>query len=428
MTRVGMRRLGAVRLLSKPELDRFLERTISRLRWVTIAALLAISLAQPAAGNRLPDWALVALFGGYNLLLALVRPRLPGHRAFAWAAVLDLPAVGLVYANCAQPGGPLFALLVLAAAQTTAFMTLAGSLLYTGALAAVAAAVEPTLPLWSGSLADMRALSARLVVLALVGVGMGSLTRRLEQAQTAAASVVGEAARLEEVDRFRVTFIATVSHDLRTPLTAAHAGLSLLDRSAADRLRPDEGELLANARRNVGRLGLLLDDLLAFNQLEAGTLRLDREPLDLRAVVADAVAAVHPLLRDKGQALELDLPAPLPHLGDAGRLEQVFLNLLANAHRHTPPGSRIVVAGRVADDQILISVRDDGPGVPAAELEAIFARFYRLAAAEGGSGLGLAIARAIVELHGGRLWAESRPAEGTVFHVALPRAEPGGEP
>ena len=417
-----MRRLAASRLLTKRDLDHFLERTISRLRWATIAALLAISLVQPSAGRAaVPDWALLAAFAGYNLLVELMRRRVSSLSAFAWFAVLDLPVVALVYLNCSQPGGPLFALLVMAAVQTTVIMTLTGSLLYTGALAAITIAVEPTLPLWTGTLTEMRELSARLVVLALVGVGMGMLTRRLEAERAAGESMLDQAAQLEDLDRLRADFVSTVSHDLRTPLTAARAGLVLLDASAGGGLQADQRDLLANARRNVERLGLLIDDLLAYNQLEAGTLPLDREPVDLRAVVADAMAAIHPMIVAKGQTLELDLPEPLPSEGDAGRLEQVVLNVLANAANHTPPGTRIVVVGRAAGAEVIVSVRDNGPGIPSRELEAIFRRFYRLAAEVGGSGLGLAIARGIVELHGGRMWAESSPGEGAAFSIALPR-------
>ncbi len=417
-----MRRLRTIRLLAKSDLDRFLARTISWLRWVTIAALFVITLMQPAVGREaLPEWALVVGFAGYNLLVDLLRRRWPGNRSFAWAAVLDVPAVGLVYLMSAQPGGPLFVLLLLAAAQTTAFMTLAGGLLYTGVLGAIVTLVEPTLPLWIGTPAEVRALSGRLVALGLIGVGMGTLTRRLEQEQAAAQSMLDETTRLEALDRLRADFVSTVSHDLRTPLTAARAALILVDASAGRELRTDERELLANARRNVERLGLLIDDLLTYNQLEAGTLRLDREPLDLRAVVTDAMAAVHPLLQANEQTLEIDLPEPLPSEGDASRLEQVFLNLLANAHRHTPPGTRITVASRVVGNEVHVCVADNGPGIPATELDAIFQRFYRRDTNGGGSGLGLAIARAIVDLHQGRLMAESELGAGARFCVILAR-------
>ncbi len=248
--------------------------------------------------------------------------------------------------------------------------------------------------------------------------------RRAEAALQTARS---EAERREALDRLRDEFIATVSHDLRTPLTAARAALILLQSSAAERHRSDERALVENARRNIERLNLLIDDLLTLNQVEAGTLRLDGEPLDLRAVVTDAMAAVHPLIRQKGQSLELDLPEPLPIAGDPQRLEQVLVNLLANAHHHTPPGTRITITGRVIAGEVVLSVADTGPGIPPNELERIFHRFHRLTTAEGGSGLGLAIAQRLVYLHHGRIWAESRPGAGATFRVALPAAQHGAQ-
>jgi len=255
---------------------------------------------------------------------------------------------------------------------------------------------------------------------------MGTMTRRLATEQEAGQVALSEAEHLEDLDRLRADFVASVSHELRTPLTAARAGLGLLEGSAGDRLGVAEQALMANARRNIERLNALIADLLTANQLGAGTLRLERVAVDLRAVVADAMAAVHPLIQTKGQSLELALGEPLPVRGDPGRLEQAVLNVLANAHRHTPSGTRIVVSGQAAGDQVLLAVQDDGPGIPAAELGKIFDRFYRLGGA-GGSGLGLAVARGVVELHGGTMWAESGPGEGATFRIAFPRADSGAE-
>ena len=397
------------------------------MRWTTIAAVLLISLLKPPTGNpSFAEWKLVAVFAAANLLVDLIRWA-SGRHAFITRAVLDLFLIGAVYAASSQPGGPIFALLVLVTAQTTAFMTLAGSLIYTGSAVAIAVFAEPRMSGWSSSGDDARSLAGRLVALALIGIGMGMLTRRMEHSQEAARSVMTETERLEALEHLRAAFVLSVSHELRTPLTAARAGLGLLEESVTARLQGDERELLANTRRNVERLSLLIDDLLTANQLETGTLRLDRRPIDLRLVTADAMAAIHPLIRAKEQTIELDLPAPLTHCGDARRLEQAVLNIVVNAHRYTQAGGRIIISGRVVNGDVVVSFADNGPGIPVDALEAIFTRFHRLATNDGGSGLGLAVARGIVELHGGRLWAESTPGQGAVFHLALPRAASEGE-
>ena len=231
---------------------------------------------------------------------------------------------------------------------------------------------------------------------------------------------ITERRRLEQAQR---EFVSSISHDLRTPLTAIRTGVALLLQHAADRLHPAERELLGHAQMNSERLSRLIDDLLALNQLEAGTHALDCEPLDLRLCVTSAVAAVYAPLREKQQTLELDLPTPLPVNGDQGRLEQVMCNLLGNAHHHTPRGTRILVVGRAAAEEIRLTVLDTGPGIPETEHDTIFARFHRLDPNGSGSGLGLAIARRLTEAHGGRLWAEETPGGGATFQLALPRYE-----
>jgi two-component system sensor histidine kinase KdpD len=242
----------------------------------------------------------------------------------------------------------------------------------------------------------------------------------------AARSARGASERLGELDRLRERFVSSVSHNLRTPLTATRAGLGLLEESARGRLRPGERDLLENARRNTARLGMIVDDLLAYNQLEAGTLRLERESLDLRAVAGEAISSVDPLLREKGQTLEMDLPAALPVEGDPRLLEQVVVNLLENAHLHTPQGTRVILSGRTSGAGTSLTVSDDGPGIPKAETEAVFRRFHRLETEEGGSGIGLAITRSIVEMHDGRVWAENRPGGGASFVVVLPARSGAG--
>ena len=393
-----------------------------RLRWVTLAAVLLLALPRPMSGRTdLPLWALILLFAGYNLVIEVLRARVRWLQSAARVALLDLPVAGALYFLGAAPGGPLYVILLLVLICAAASMTLRSTLIYTVAVAALTTVISPTLPLWSPETGDLRELGARVIVIGFVGVGTNLLVRHLIQEQAGNRSAQGEAERLAELDRLRAEFVATISHDLRTPLTAARAGAGMLEAQVTARLAPAERQLLGNVRRNIERLGMLIDDLVTLNQLEAGALRLDQEPLDLRTVVADAMSAVHVLIGEKQQQLEVDLPEPLPAEGDARRLEQAVVNVLANANRHTPPGTHIRVTGRPVDGRVQLSVCDTGPGIPPAELEAIFQRFHRLPSGDNGSGLGLAIARSLVELQGGRLWAESEPGEGSAFHIALPR-------
>lgn len=411
----------------QPDLQRFLRRALMALRWITLAVLFLITAMQPTPGLvRLPSWVLVLLFAAVSLLVDLLGAVLPPLRALPTMALLTLPVAALLYALAGEPGGPLFVLFFLTVDYAAASMTLRGTLAYVGATVVIVAAIDPLLPLWMHMATDGRMLVARLVTLALVGAGMALLTRRLVLEQQAHRSVRDEAERLETLDQLRADFIATVSHDLRTPLTAARVGLGMLDTGFGDRLPTDERGLLADARLNVERLHRLIDDLLAYNQLEAGILRLERDLIDLRSVVMEALSSVHALVQDKGQRVEVDLPRPLLVNGDAQRLSQVVVNVLANAHRHTPPGTRIALWGRATDAEVVLVVSDSGPGLPPEEVEAVFRRFHRAGSAAG-SGLGLAIARGIVELHGGRLWAESAPGQGATFRMALPRHHDGSD-
>jgi PAS domain S-box-containing protein len=230
----------------------------------------------------------------------------------------------------------------------------------------------------------------------------------------------------QALQKMRNNFVASASHELRTPLTAALAALGLMQQSESGDLQPAHRELADNAMRNIQRLRILVDDLLLEGQLQADALGLNPRPLDLRGVIAGAVEAMHSLLQRKEQSIELDLPEPLPVNGDAHRLEQVFVNLLANANQHTPKGTLISIRGVVSEREVSVSVCDDGPGFPAGQIETIFERFAHPGAASSGTGLGLAIAHDLIELHSGRIWAENRPGHGAVFHIALPCSPDGG--
>lgn len=227
------------------------------------------------------------------------------------------------------------------------------------------------------------------------------------------------------LQQMREEFVSSASHELRTPLTAAFAALGLMQQPESGDLQPVQRELVANAMRNILRLRILVDELLAEGQLKAQALSLNRGQSDLRHIIAESVEAVHSLLERKGQHVELNLPESLPVNGDARRLEQVIVNLLANAHLHTPPGTRIEITGRVRDGQVQVAVCDDGPGIPAGQSETVFERFSRADTGSSGTGLGLAIAHDLVRMHEGRIWAESTADRGATFRIALPSYSDG---
>ncbi|MDK2928375.1 MAG: two-component system, OmpR family, sensor histidine kinase ResE, partial [Bacillota bacterium] len=171
----------------------------------------------------------------------------------------------------------------------------------------------------------------------------------------------------------------------------------------------------------------LVSDLLDLSRIEAGQLVLEKGEVDVAELCRQVAEKVRPLAEEKGVRLELAVPASLPPAwGSADRLQQVLINLLDNALRHTPGGGRVSVCGEERDGMLALSVRDTGPGIPPEDLPYIFERFYKVEKARtrttAGTGIGLAIVKGVVEAHGGRVWAESTPGRGTTFTFTLPPA------
>jgi signal transduction histidine kinase len=228
---------------------------------------------------------------------------------------------------------------------------------------------------------------------------------------------------LREVDRLKSEFLAMVSHDLRSPLTAIRTSVeSLLDQGVVQSGLEQE-HLLYNIASQASRLGRMVDQLLDLSRIEASVLPLDHEWIDLPVLIADTIAKF--VGTSAACRVEQDLPADLPLLYvDPDRLVQVLWNLLENACKYSPPGSPIRVEAKQTGTEVVIKVADHGLGIPAGDRKKIFQHFYRLGRDHRGHtqgcGLGLAICRGIVEAHGGRIWVEDRSGRGSVFHIALP--------
>ena len=230
---------------------------------------------------------------------------------------------------------------------------------------------------------------------------------------------------LEAARRARDSVLGNISHEFRTPLAALLASIELL-RDGLNGMPPEaQRELLANVERGVLRLMRLIDNLLESVRIEAGQYSIRQQPVDLPEVIADARDLIEPLLRQRHLTLELDDSGLAGTMrGDAQRLGQVFVNLIANAAKFAPEGSTIRIGGRGDGAQIEVWVEDEGPGVHEGSSALIFERFQRGAETEPdapGLGLGLWIVKSIIERHGGGVRMERTPERRTRFILTLPR-------
>jgi signal transduction histidine kinase len=234
--------------------------------------------------------------------------------------------------------------------------------------------------------------------------------------------------QLREIDRTKSDFLSTISHELRTPLTSIAGYVEMMRDGEAGEVAPMQHQMLDVVARNTRRLRDLIEDVLILSRVESGTLRTEKLPVALRGVIDHAVTALRP------QALQADvrldvIPASSPGmvLGDAAQLEQVLLNLIGNAIKFTPGGGRVTVSLETTGDDLVLRVEDTGIGIPSAEVDDLFQRFFRASNAKAqqitGTGLGLAIVARIVGAHDGRVEVDSHERRGTSFTVVLPRPD-----
>jgi signal transduction histidine kinase len=228
---------------------------------------------------------------------------------------------------------------------------------------------------------------------------------------------------LGQLDKLKTDFIAIASHELRTPLGVILGYAAILREEAKDAVASDQAETVLNSAL---RMRALIEAMTNMNLMRVGTGEMSLELRSLGEVVQAAHDEVAPMIQAKGQALVLRLPpVTLTSIVDRSKLVMALTNLLNNAMRFTPDGGHILLELEPHGAEAWIRVRDDGPGIPADQLMRIFDQFYQV---EGhmtrrhqGMGLGLAIVRAVVQAHGGRVWAESRgPGTGATFTIALP--------
>lgn len=237
--------------------------------------------------------------------------------------------------------------------------------------------------------------------------------------------------QLRQVDQLKSDFIATASHELRTPTTAVKGSLDMaVEIMKRGETGPRLDTFLEMCNRNVERLVKLINDLLNLSRLESGKLAMDFKPLSMAEVFQSAVETVSTILARKQLQVRQEIPRVLPLIpGDHERLRQVAVNLLDNAIKFSPAGRSIWISAFVRAGQLVCEVRDEGEGIAPENQSNIFDKFWRLETfskdKDEGTGLGLAIVKVIVELHHGRVWVESEPGKGSSFFFELPLSTPG---
>ena len=231
---------------------------------------------------------------------------------------------------------------------------------------------------------------------------------------------------LKQLDRLKSEFVYSVSHDLRSPLTAILGYVDLLERVGP--LNSQQREFVSRVQHSVQSITNLVNDLLDLGRIEAG-FDLQKQVVPVEAMIRDTMDTWEPQMKDRKQEFRLDLPSgDLPSLhGNPIRLRQMLDNLLGNAVKYTPEGGHIQIQAEQQADQIILRVSDTGPGIPPADQPHIFEKFYRASNVPkgvGGSGLGLAIVKSIVDSHQGRIWVDSVVGKGSTFTVVLPLFQP----
>jgi signal transduction histidine kinase len=251
------------------------------------------------------------------------------------------------------------------------------------------------------------------------------------------AAIAIENARLyqqaQAANQAKTEFMSIASHELKIPMTSIKGYAKLLTLGTVGELTERQTDFLNIIAANVDRMDRLVADLLDVSRIEAGRLRLDIQPVDLREVIDTVLQSVETQIAAKKLALRLEVPEKLPPvLGDQGRLIQVVTNLVSNAYKYTPEGGQIHIkadglAAASPSDSLTISVRDTGLGIAPEDQKKIFTKFFRaedpLVRDVPGTGLGLSITKSLVEMHGGKIWFESEVGKGTTFAFTLPIAQ-----
>jgi two-component system phosphate regulon sensor histidine kinase PhoR len=236
--------------------------------------------------------------------------------------------------------------------------------------------------------------------------------------------MVQDLTRVRRLETVRRDFISNVSHELRTPLASLKALTETLRDGALDDPKA-AARFLGRIETEVDALTQMATELLELSRIESGQVPLELKAVPAAALLLSAIERMRAQVERAGLEIRIDSTQDMTGVrADPTRLEQVLVNLIHNAIKFTRPGGEMILATETEAEFVRFSVRDSGVGIPAEDLERIFERFYKAdrARSGGGTGLGLSIARHIVEMHGGKIWAESREGQGSTFFFTIPKA------
>jgi len=240
-------------------------------------------------------------------------------------------------------------------------------------------------------------------------------------------SVLSDITKQKELDHLKASFVASVSHELRTPLAAIDQSLSLILNKSTGEISPAQEEFLSLAQRNLKRLNILLNDLLDLSKLEAGKMELKRRTVSIEEIAEESIGSLNNWAKAKAIKIVKKIQGGIPQVNvDSNRIIQVLNNLIGNAIKFSPNNADITVEANFQNgkEEIEICVQDTGIGIPKESLTKIFDKFFQLdertSTDISGTGIGLFVAKEIVELHGGRIWAESEEGRGAKFIFTLP--------
>jgi two-component system sensor histidine kinase KdpD len=271
-------------------------------------------------------------------------------------------------------------------------------------------------PLFTWHFGDKQYLVTGFVLL-LIGVVISTFATR--------SRIASQAALAAQEERLRNSLLASISHDLRTPLAVIAGTASSLRDEKAKLSEAEQRQLIDTLWDEAQHMSAMVSDLLDMTRLLAGRVSLDRQWYPLEELVGAAIERCKVGLSEHRVQTRLDPQLPMLHV-DAVLMEKLLVNLIGNAAKYTPPGTSITISGELLHEDIVISVEDEGSGIPPGIEERVFEKFFRAhpESAVPGSGLGLSICRAVAEMHGGTIAAGNRPGGGAVFIVTLRAEQP----